>query len=459
MKESILLIGRGHGFKEYIQGMIDVFQTSYNVLVLEPVSEIKFKNKHTRISQTAPSDLPTHLLYSEVARIEKETKLNLYESYSNYFYYGRLAEEANINFSSYWKSKEELAKEYIIAYKFMADITSKYDIKFCFHDTIDLILLMMVEAFSKIKKFGFYHTLVRQGAFDERAILTCGIARKSPLLHKILVDNVRQTEEEALLIKEAINNFTKEKPIPKYLSMTSRKIISYKEFKSIPKRIKNIKYGIKRCINRAYQNRVTKNFNIQNVDDYILFFFHHQPESTTTSAATKYVDQWKIIEDIAVNAPADLNIVIKDHPYGFGWHGKEFFEKLVRLPNVYLAPVNSPGKELIQKAKIVLTINGSIGVEALMYDVPIYSLGNPWYSFPQYIENLENPTDIIAKWNNPKRLTKDERTFFLTAIYRASMPCTNYTQPEYADERLQSGRAVASHVLEHKDIYFRRIDI
>lgn len=454
-EEAVLLIGRGHAFPEYIQGMINIFQNKYTVLVYDGNLEITFSGNHIRQPLIEKSKFANFELYDKVKRVEKETGLNLYESYSNYFYYGRLAEEAKIRSTSYWKSKRDLATEYLGAYDFMTRILSKYDLKFCYHDTIDMILLQMIEAFSKLNNFGFYHTLIRQGVFDERALLTCGIKRKSPIFIKELQNNAEAKEKE--YVEKKILSFREEKPIPKYLSEKSNSIITFNEIKRIPSRIKNLKYGFNRIINRQYLNSATKNFDLESTKDYILFFLHHQPESTTTSAAAKYVDQWKIIEDIAANAPSDLNIVIKGHPWSFGWQGKDYFEKMVRLPNVHLAPVYYPGKELITNAKLVLTINGSVGLEALLYDTPIYTLGDPWYSVPGYIENMDTPLDVINVWENPKTISHETKVKFLAAVYRASIYCTNMTDQKYQKEMLASGESIAEHVLQHKDIYFKKV--
>ncbi|CCO23225.1 hypothetical protein [Maridesulfovibrio hydrothermalis] len=457
-KEAVLLISRGYYFPEYIQGMIEVFHKDYEVLVIEPNPEIKFTGRHTRLKPMIKSNLELEKLYQKVNQIENETGLNLYESYSNYFYYGRLAEEANICSTSYWKSKEELSREFVGAYNIVERITREHDLKFCFHDTIDLILLQMVEAFSKIRNFGFYHTLIRLGAFDERVLLTCGMSRKSPLFYKNLKENKPLSIEENKFITKTINDFSKEKKVPQYLQKKTGSLISLSELKKLPLKIKNMKYGLKRILNRMYLNKVTRNFTHNSVGDYILFFLHHQPESTTTSAAQGYVDQWKIVEDIAVNAPLDLNIIVKGHPWSFGWHGKNYFKKLIRLPNVHLAPAFYPGKELIKDAKIVLTINGSVGIEALIYNTPVYTVGNPWYSDPEYIENLDNHLDILNRWENPKQISEQKRNRFLAAVYKSSFYSTNLNGPKFYKEKIESGHKIAEHVLAHKDIYFRRMD-
>ncbi len=457
--EAVLLIGRGDNFKHYIQGMIDVFQNEYEVLILEIGNDILYSGKHTRLELPAPPKPDTPFFWENLRLAEEDSGLNLFESYSNYLYYGRLAQEANIDDSTYWLPKDRLGSEFMQAYEFMKVLSTNYNIKFIFHDTIDLILLQMVEVFSKKLNFGFYHTLIKPGLFNNRVLLSYGISRTSALFSQYLEDKIVPTQEEKAIIDNTINKFCKEKPTLSYLKNSSQQLISLKEIKKIPSSLKNIQYGWKRFFNRLYLQRQTADFSIEKAGKYILFFLSHQPEATTTSAASEYADQWKIIEELAVHGPSDVNIVIKAHPFGYGWHGKEYFERLLRLENVMMAPIAYPGKKLIQNAYTVITINGSIGLEALIYDVPAYTLGKAWYSNPNYIENLNSPRDLIPLLKKPKKLNKEKKYQLLAACYRASVDFFVDFSPNFSAEKQVSGHNLANHVLEHKDIYFRRVDI
>lgn len=458
-KKAILLIGRGDSFRHYIQGMIDIFQNDYEVLVLEYRKDITYSNKHTRVHLPTARDAKHPDFWENVRSAEKETGLNLFESYSNYLYYGRLAQEANIKYSSYWISKNQMGLDYMQAYDFMTDMTDNYDIQFAFHDTIDQILLQMVEAFSKKINFGFYHTLVKPGLFNNRVLLSYGIARKSALFTRYLENGITPTPEETNILNEIINHFNESKPTLSYLKYCSQKLITLNEIKKIPVRLKNLPYGIKRFWNRLYLKKQTANFSLQEAGKYILFFLHHQPEATTTSAASQYVDQWKIVEELAVHAPSDVNIVIKAHPFSYGWQGKNYFEKLLRLENVMMAPISYPGKELIQKAHAVITINGSVGLEALLYDTPAYTLGDAWYSHPEYIQNINSPRDLLSLLDAPTRLSEIKKMQVLAAGYRASFDFFVDHSKKHATEKRNSGQNLANHVLENKDIYFGRVDL
>ena len=455
-KETVLLIGRGQRFADYIQGMIDGFSENYNVLVLELQAGIKYTGKYTAVYLPKVTTSPASSFWNNLKNAEKDIDVNLFSSYANYFYYGRLAEEANIDYSSYWKSKEWIGEQFLQAYDFMSSLINDYDIKFVFHDTIDMILTQVVEAFSLKYNFGFYHTLICIGLFDNRVLLTCGGSRKSPLYTQYIDEKIVPTDEELAQVNQLIAEFEIRKKIPEYLQNSSQKLLSWKEICKLPSNLKNTPYALKRVLNRFYMRKITKDFSHEKVGKYLLYFLQHQPEATITSAAPKYVDQWKIIEDVAVNAPSDMTIVVKDHPFSFGWKGKKYFDKLKRLPNVEIAPVSYPGKELIKNSQAVITINGSIGVEAFLYGIPVFSLGDPWYSHPSYIKNIESPVDFLNEWNKLHHISNDDKILIITAMLRSTFIYMHPRATISRDQKIESGVNLAKHVLAHSDIYFFR---
>lgn len=454
-KEAVLLMGRGSLYTAYIQGLINVFSEKYTVLVVDP-DDYQYSGDHIRLDSDY-YDYSSGFNDEDIKGVEKELGLNLVHSYSNYLYYGRLAQEANIDYSSYWFTKEKIARLYYSSYVFFKKIFDEYDVKFAYHDTIDQIYSFVLEAFSQKIGFGFYHTLIIPGIFNNR--LLNGTTRRvvnPQFIHELSLGTPPTSDEEAY-IDGIISAFDKEKPTMDYMKVRPTGLFNRFEVVSLFKNIKYMPYAVKRLHNRLYIRQKVKGFSLGEAGKYILFFFAHQPESVTTSAAQEYVDQWKIVEELAIHAPSDINIVIKDHPFGYGWRGKEYFERLLRLPNVKMAPVNYPGKELIKNAEAVLTINGSVGLEAMMYGVSSFTLGDAWYSHPEYIQNLKKPTDIFPKLSDPP-LTDQEKRNVLLAAYRASVDFKVEYTPEVTPEKVQSGERLAEHMMTHKDFYFRRYE-
>jgi len=456
-KESILLIGRGETLQYYIQGMINNFSTAYQVIVMDK-EDLKYEGEHIRLTFDDYLSLNTKedIFWSKIKEIEIELKLNLFDSYSNYFYYGRLAEEGNIKHSGYWKSKDEIAIQYHTAYLNYKKIFQKYNIKFIYHDTIDLVHTQVLEAFSKKYNIGFYHTFIIPGIFNNRVILGTGIKRLNYLFYKSMNDKIKPTNEEKLEISNILKKFRNSKPTMSYLKEVSQQVITFNEVKRIFSRLSNVNYAYKRVMNRIWLKKSSQYFDIKKCGKYILYYMSHQPEATTTSVAQDFVDQWKIVEEIAVHAPSDISIVIKPHPFGYGWHGKKYYEKLLRLPNVYLAPIEYNGKELIENATAVVTINGSVALESVIYRTPAYVLDKVWYSYPGYIERIDHPKDILKKLDNLNVLSEDKIENLLLSAYRSSAEFFISYSLGNKEFKIKAGKNLSSHILENSDIYFNR---
>lgn len=90
---------------------------------------------------------------------------------------------------------------------------------------------------------------------------------------------------------------------------------------------------------------------------------------------------------------ATLKIVIKEHPTSpWGWEA--LHERGEQL-GVVFANGNST-QELIEKSEGVLTINSSVGIEALLFGKPLIVLGNAFYSLPGLAQHVANEGSLLS---------------------------------------------------------------
>src|SRR5690606_27259707 len=84
---------------------------------------------------------------------------------------------------------------------------------------------------------------------------------------------------------------------------------------------------------------------------------------------------------------ADTAIVIKEHPTcPWGW---DRLHAEGERQGVLFANGNST-QELIEKSAAVLTINSSVGIEAMLFDKPLIVLGNAFYALPELAQTARN---------------------------------------------------------------------
>jgi hypothetical protein len=146
-------------------------------------------------------------------------------------------------------------------------------------------------------------------------------------------------------------------------------------------KIKANKY--KRKLKNYYDSRTEKpDFT----EPYVYLPLHYQPEMTSSPAGDIFVDQFLCVETLVKNIPDNWKIYVKEHPSQFQSHGegqtsriKEFYDDLIKFPNLRLMPFNADSFDLISNAKAVATVTGTVGWEAMVRRKPVLVFGSSWY--------------------------------------------------------------------------------
>ena len=113
---------------------------------------------------------------------------------------------------------------------------------------------------------------------------------------------------------------------------------------------------------------------------YVYFAFHLEPESSTVPRAGEYSDQLLALERLSQICPSGWKILAKENPKQ-NHYGRDsyFFARLRNLSNVVFVSTETSSGELIESAKLVASINGTVGWEAICGGKPALYFGNPWY--------------------------------------------------------------------------------
>lgn len=121
-------------------------------------------------------------------------------------------------------------------------------------------------------------------------------------------------------------------------------------------------------------------------DEYVLYGLHYQPEATSCPGGDIFVDQRLAIDLLLKNTPENYKVYVKEHPHQFlkqrdGQTSriKEFYEDLAKNPRIKLLDITENTFDLIQHAKAVATITGTIGWESIVYKKPVIGFGISWY--------------------------------------------------------------------------------
>lgn len=124
-----------------------------------------------------------------------------------------------------------------------------------------------------------------------------------------------------------------------------------------------------------------------NLDQPFVFCaLHSQPERATCPSGGVYVNQLLMIDLLIAALPEGWHLYVKDHIGQFFKNGHselyrstEFYDYIKCNPRIKIIPLEYESFTLIDKAKAVVTVTGTIGWESLVRGTPVLYFGLPWF--------------------------------------------------------------------------------
>jgi|TARA_B110000908_G_C10248197_1_gene450156 hypothetical protein len=122
-------------------------------------------------------------------------------------------------------------------------------------------------------------------------------------------------------------------------------------------------------------------------ENYVFVGLHMQPEKTSQPMGGEYDNQLMLIKTLADSVPEGWKVYVKEHPNQFNvrkvpnrhYRDKLFYACLQELKNVELVPLEIDSEDLIQSSKMVATLTGTLGWEAITKNIPALVFGNTYY--------------------------------------------------------------------------------
>ena len=218
--------------------------------------------------------------------------------------------------------------------------------------------------------------------------------------------------EDEKLFNEFYQDFLKGKKKPectetmKFFGKVKNIVLAYQERAQIKNKSRyvlesmdlgNLRYLVGLRIRKEYMKfllRVNHIFQHVSLIKYIYFPLHVDPEITTLTYAPFYANQIAVIENIAKSIPMGYALAVKEHPYMYGLRSISFYRQLAKLPNVILVHPLEDNYEVIKNAEAVIVLTGTVGLESIVMEKPLFVLGNVFY----------NQYDLACKVDNIKEL-------------------------------------------------------
>jgi capsular polysaccharide export protein len=169
----------------------------------------------------------------------------------------------------------------------------------------------------------------------------------------------------------------------------------------------------------------------------------HSPQIKTMESLVDYVVDAVKKYNSAHNA--DLWIIAKEHPSDFGRVDYTLIkEKYQNEKILFLRYYPTP--ELIKKSCGVITLNSSVGIEALVQHKPVITLGNSFYNVERLVRHVTEPEKLHDSLSfvdsDPDHVLIDQFLYYLRYCYLAE---GSWRQPDA--EHYQSAAKKIAEVL------------
>ena len=112
----------------------------------------------------------------------------------------------------------------------------------------------------------------------------------------------------------------------------------------------------------------------------IIFFpLHDIAESQVTVRSNGFIDQVLLLKLISLNVSDNYQILVKEHPNVLGKMRLNDLLSIRRLGNISLVNPKISAHALIKLSDIIMTINSTVGFEAILYQKPVITFGKSFY--------------------------------------------------------------------------------
>lgn len=199
-------------------------------------------------------------------------------------------------------------------------------------------------------------------------------------------------------------------------------------------------YRAFRFCRKALKGQFFVHYQARQDRPFIYFPLHFEPEASTMVFAPKFANQLLLIEQIARSMPAGYRLLVKEHIPNTGRRPHHFYHRLTKIPDVELISPFENSFQLIQDAKLVVTITGTAGWESILLKKPTMIFGQTQYnSIGQgffHSSNLGNITqDLLDAMQTPPVCEERLRSFVAATLQNGfKMPLSHFAYSHYSKD-------------------------
>lgn len=158
-------------------------------------------------------------------------------------------------------------------------------------------------------------------------------------------------------------------------------------------------------------------------EKYVFLALNSEPEISLLMQAPSFVDQSWFIRRIAESLPLTYKLYVKDHPSMVGYRNPNFYKEVRKFPNVVILEPSVDSIPLIKSAKLVMTITGSVGFEAILLKKPVMIFGSVNYEVLSFIKKCITPdlfSNVVKDALENYKHNEEELIDFVSALLEDS---------------------------------------
>jgi capsular polysaccharide biosynthesis protein len=186
---------------------------------------------------------------------------------------------------------------------------------------------------------------------------------------------------------------------------------------------------------------------------FVYYPLHVNPEASTMVLAPMHDNQLHIIESIAKSIPLTWNVLVKEHRPMIGLRPDGFYERLQKLPGVYLLSPYENNFDLIQRSQVVCTITGTAAWESLMLHIPVIIMGQSQYIALKdgliYCPDLTQMPSAIRQSQEMPAIDNQLLIRYIAAIFELGFDFpTDIYWGKVTKETIENNRKIAQDICE-----------
>jgi hypothetical protein len=186
-------------------------------------------------------------------------------------------------------------------------------------------------------------------------------------------------------------------------------------------------------LRRARVRRLTTTDRAGADRPFALFPLHTEPEVTLLVYSPACRNQIEVVRNLARSLPVGMEVRVKEHPAALGKRPLDYYRHLLEIPNVRLVDPALPSRPLVEGARVVATVAGSIGLEAAFRARPVLLFGHAPYEIlpPTMVRRVADPDaapsdvhDLLAHHAHDETALED----YVAAVMAESAPVDLYSR-------------------------------